>query len=80
MTTVIYIKSTSDVIEMKVEICQSICEALKFFELETQGICGNDANVVTAEAAIVFLLERLKSQGSFHAHQLHATVKTMIVK
>ena len=63
--------STSAVTESKFEICQSICEALKLFKLETQGICRNDANLVTGDAAIVFLLERLKNQCSFHIHQLH---------
>ena len=78
--TMIDIKSTSAVTDNEFAVCKSLCEALKPFKAATKGICRNDANLVTADAAIVFLLNELKDQSSLYALQLHDTVKARIIE
>ncbi len=59
--TMIDVGSASCVSEGEFEICKQLVEALEPVKLTTLGICQNDANLLSADAAIVFLLNDLKS-------------------
>jgi len=56
-------------------VCKSLCEALKPFKAATKSFCRNYPNLVTADAAIVFLLNELKDQSYLHTLQRYDTVK-----
>ena len=59
-------------------MCKSLCEALEPIKEVTKTICRNDANIVTAGAAVAFLLDELKNLGNVYSMQLHDAVKERI--
>ena len=46
------------------QLCKNLVEALEPVKLTTLGICQNDANLISANAALVFLLDELENQDS----------------
>ena len=57
------------------QMCKNQVEALEPVKLATLGICQNDANLVSADAALVFLLNELKDMANNKfAQNLHTAV------
>ena len=69
------IKEKSAVTDSEYAVCKSLCDALEPLKEVTKAICRNDANLVTADAAVEVLLEELKKNGNIFALQLREKVR-----
>ena len=64
-TTVVYCSwCVSLVSDNDFQMCKHLVEALEPVKLTTLGICQNDANLISADAALVFLLDELEKMAN----------------
>ena len=78
--TLIDMSKASAVSDTDFGLCKDICNSLEPVKLTSDSICRNDANLVTADAAIVFLLDTLDEEAgaNVYARQMHTAVKDRI--
>ena len=62
--TMIDVGSNSLVSDEDSQLCKNLVEALEPVKLTTLGILQNDANLISADATLVFLLDELENQDS----------------
>ena len=73
--TMIDIGCVSIVSDDDFQMCKHLVEALEPVKLATLGICQNDANLISADAALVFLLNELQNMANNKfAQNLHTAV------
>ena len=68
---------TTSVTDEECILCKSLCNILEPVKLTSDSLCRNDANLITADAAIMFLIDTLTKESgnnNIHAKVMRDTV------
>ena len=73
------LSKTSSVSDEECSLCKSLCNILEPVKLTSDSLCRNDANLITADAAINFLIDTLATETG--CNNIHAQImKDSVIK